>query len=229
MPAEVVGTVGENEGRRADEVDDKSEEENGADDLKCLDWLVNYRLPEYFVSLDDSFHQKNLFRNSNDGSASEDMYCEDNDYVAIEQVIYDTSAEKRLAKKCSLLCWIFRVLATSSERQLSLNDIYHRFLVLNSDRGKLPPNWKFSVGETLLNSKCFIYKHSLWSINADFALKHEHDALAQGLSHRCPPSVSSTCEIVDISNKSSSSNNMLRNFQPHEVKRQSCETRKIIA
>lgn len=44
MSVEVCGTVEENEGRRA-EVDDKSEEENGADDLKCLDWLVNYRLP----------------------------------------------------------------------------------------------------------------------------------------------------------------------------------------
>lgn len=45
MPIEVVGTIGENEGGRADEVNDKSEEENDADDLKCLDWLINYRLP----------------------------------------------------------------------------------------------------------------------------------------------------------------------------------------
>uniref|UniRef100_A0A0R3RXM7 Fork-head domain-containing protein n=1 Tax=Elaeophora elaphi TaxID=1147741 RepID=A0A0R3RXM7_9BILA len=196
MPVEVVDEVGENEGRRADEVDDKSEEENGTDDLKCLDWLVNYRLPEYFGTLDDSFHQfteKNLFRNSNDGSVSEEiLYYEDEDQVT-EQMICDTPTA---TEKCSLLCWIYQVLATSPERQLSLNDIYHRFLVLNPDCEKLSSNWKFSVRETLLNSKCFIYKHSLWSINADFALKHERDALAEGLSHRCP-----TYEVGDTSNK----------------------------
>ncbi|VDO31947.1 unnamed protein product [Onchocerca flexuosa] len=108
---------------------------------------------------------------------------------------------KRSVNKCSLLCWIYRVLATSSERQLSLNDICHRFLLLNPNWEKLSSNWKFSVGETLLTSKCFMCKDSLWSINADFALKHEHGAIAQGLSHRCPPSVSSTCEINDASKK----------------------------
>ncbi|VDM19826.1 unnamed protein product [Wuchereria bancrofti] len=201
MPVEVVGTAGENEER---EMDDKSEE-NGADDLKCLDWLVDYRLPEYFASLDGSFHQftENSLLNPNSASVSEDTMCD------------DTSTEKRLVNKCSLLCWIYRVLATSPERQLSLNDIYHRFLVLNLDWVKRTPNWKFSVGETLLSSKSFIYKHSLWSINADFALKHEHAALVQGPSHRCPPSVSSAYKIVNTSKKKCSSD-MLENFQPHE-------------
>ncbi|VDO25499.1 unnamed protein product [Onchocerca flexuosa] len=46
MPIEIIDAVGENEGRKADEVADKSEEENEADDLKCLDWLVSYRLPD---------------------------------------------------------------------------------------------------------------------------------------------------------------------------------------
>ncbi|VDK70727.1 unnamed protein product [Litomosoides sigmodontis] len=205
MPVEVVDTVEENEGRRSDGVDDKSLEENDVDDLKCLDWLVNYRLPGYFASLDDSFHQlneKNQFHNFNGRSISENItYSEDKDCTAVEQVICNTPTDKCLAEKCSLSCLIYRVLATSPERQLSLNDIYRRFLVLNSDWGGLSSNWKFSVGETLLNSKCFVYKHSLWSINADFALKHEQDALAQGLSHRCPPSVSATREVIDTSVK----------------------------
>ncbi|EJD76624.1 hypothetical protein LOAG_16497 [Loa loa] len=203
MPVEVVGTTEKNEGRRTDEVDDRSEEENGADDLKCLDWLVNYRLPEYFAFLDDPFHQfteTNLFRNPNNGSVSEDFMRRE-DKEQLEQVICDTLIEERLTKKCSLLCWIYRVLATSPKRQLSLNDIYHRFLILNSNHGKLLPNWKFSVGETLLTSKCFVYKHSLWSINADFALKYERAALDQGLSHRCPPPFASTYEVLDTSRK----------------------------
>lgn len=49
---------------------------------------------EYFASLDDSFHElteKNLFRNFNDKSVSEDItYCEDKDCIAVEQVICDT-------------------------------------------------------------------------------------------------------------------------------------------
>ncbi|KAM3716906.1 Forkhead box protein [Dirofilaria immitis] len=198
MP-EVVDKVKENEGRKADKVDDKSEEENGDDDLKCLNWLVNYKLPEHFAILDDSFHQfneKNLFRNFNNGSVSEDIiYHEDKDQVR-EQMICNTSTVKRLSKKCSLLCWIYRVLATSSERQLSLNDIYNHFLLLNPDWGKLSSNWKFSVVEVLLTSKCFMRRHSLWSINTEFALKYERAALAQGFSHRCPPSISSTYSPV---------------------------------
>ncbi|VDM93385.1 unnamed protein product [Onchocerca ochengi] len=131
----------------------------------------------------------------------DDLIREDKEQITAEQVICNNSTDKRLVNKCSLLCWIYRVLATSSERQLSLNDIYHRFLSLNPNWEKLLPNWKFSVGETLLTSKCFICKDSLWSINADFALKHERAAVAQGLSHRCPPSISSTCEIIDASRK----------------------------
>ncbi|VIO98789.1 Uncharacterized protein BM_BM588 [Brugia malayi] len=202
MPVEVVGIARENEER---EMDDKSEEEDGADDLKCLDWLVDYRLPEYFA-LDGSFHhftEKNLLFSPSSASISEDIMCD------------DTSTEKRLANKCSLLCWIYRVLATSPERQLSLSDIYHRFLVLNPDWVKRSPNWKFSIGETLLSSKSFIYKHSLWSVNADFALKHERAALVQGPSHRCPPSVPSAYKIVNTSKKKCSSD-MLKSFEPYE-------------
>uniref|UniRef100_A0A915PMM7 Uncharacterized protein n=1 Tax=Setaria digitata TaxID=48799 RepID=A0A915PMM7_9BILA len=219
MQAVVRNTVRKSEGASAGEVDDTSEEENGDDELKCLDWLVSYKLPdngenlEYFSPLDDSFHQfidLNLLHNYNTESVSKVAHYRSTSQYAVEQVFCNSSEGtmsvrlfsyaygERFDKK--LFPVVLAIPTTGYiTRRPSIPGRYISPFYCSSTHmilhgNKLTPDWKYLIGQALVTSKCFACKHSLWFVNDDLASKYVANALLQGPYHRCPPPLCSSSE-----------------------------------
>ncbi|VDM99662.1 unnamed protein product [Thelazia callipaeda] len=179
MSSSVTNTTGEDSEEESCVMQNESKKEYHNDDLTSLNWLVGYKLPDYFTLADNSCHQHvsaNASCSSNSSHISEDVLFSQNRDELLEEKLSDASSDKISTSKCSILCLIYRVLATSSNRRLSLSDISRRFAVL----------------------------HSFWSINPEFAKKYQHVALAEGFAHRCPsaPFLSERSDVIEDSKTS---------------------------
>ncbi|VDM46722.1 unnamed protein product [Toxocara canis] len=173
-----------------------SEEEEDYD-LKSLDWLISYKLPDFYTPLFDDSVASSASSSSSSESSGASASEEDTVQASKTSLISRRKQpqEKALQQeisKCTTLCWLYRILATSPGLAMSLAEIFQKFVELNPERERLSPNWKQSVRHSLLSSACFApsnsvqSRHVFWTVQGDHARKQQRSALAGGPLHKCP-------------------------------------------
>lgn len=143
-------------------------------DLKSMQWLISYKFPDFYSPLLDTYE---------DESPSASILSESFSYSSLDNsstVWIESSSRCKSypagscftlkGKRCSAVCLLHKIIASSPDNSLSLSEIFHRFTELNPEFTRLLPRWRIELRNCLETLDCFARKtvgseEILWMIN----------------------------------------------------------------